>query len=328
MNRTDLAADYCRKYRKTPTAAVARLLYNENPECFTTPNAARQAVRRARGEQNDKQSSKRAGTEKAVKLATFPSLPEPWEQMPDWGALECPSKATWLVLSDVHVPFHDKRAVETAIEYGLANGAKHVLLNGDTCDFYGISRWEKDPRERRFPEEVKACRQFLEYLRGKFPKGRIIFKEGNHDERLYAYFAIKAPELLGLAEIELPSILQVEKHGVEYVGDKKPVRLGKLSAIHGHEYRFAIQNPVSPSRGLYLKAVANAFCGHFHQSSQHSSNNLEANVISTWSQGCLCDLRPRYLPLNNWNHGFVVVRVADGGAFEVDNKRIIHGKAY
>jgi hypothetical protein len=98
--------------------------------------------------------------------------------------------------------------------------------------------------------------------------------------------------------------------------------------IHGNEYTFAISNPVSAARGLFLRAKVHATCGHFHRTSQFSDATLEQDVISTWSAGALCDLHPRYNPINSWNHGFQMVHVDKDGAFEVSNMRIVHGKAY
>jgi hypothetical protein len=114
----------------------------------------------------------------------------------------------------------------------------------------------------------------------------------------------------------------------DYVTDKRPIRLGELNIIHGHEYKFAISNPVNPARGLFLRCKAYAMCGHFHQSSYHSEKNVEQNKIATWSTGCLCDMHPDYAPYNNWSHGFAFVETFADGKFEVQNKIIAHGRVF
>src|SRR5262249_6175101 len=139
---------------------------------------------------------------------------------------------------------------------------------------------------------------------------------------------VKAPELLDLPEMAIEELLKLEDYDIECVKDMRPMMFGKLAVIHGHEDRFAITNPVNPARGLFLRSKTHSVCGHFHQSSQHSEGTLELHTISTWSTGCLCDLHPRYRPLNNWNHGFATFEVDKEGVFEVRNLRIIHGKAY
>jgi len=168
----------------------------------------------------------------------------------------------------------------------------------------------------------------LATLREGFPKARLVYKLGNHEERYERYMSVKAPELLGVAEFETQHLLGFANLGVGLVRDKRPIRLGKLNVVHGHEYSFPIANPVNPARGYFLRAKTHCLGGHLHQSSQHSEKNLEGKVVSTWSTGCLCDLHPDYRPLNNWNHGFAFVEIDKAGAFHVENLKLIDGEIY
>jgi predicted phosphodiesterase len=233
-----------------------------------------------------------------------------------------------LVLADIHLPYHDRDALLLALKYGLDRKADTILLNGDTADFFAVSHWERDPRKRDLPGEIAAVRTFLEALREGFPKARIIFKLGNHEERWERYLFAKAPEVVGLDIFELGKILEFDDLGIEEVRDMRPIRLGKLNVIHGHEYRFALSNPVNPARGFYLRAKTHVLGAHLHQSSQHTEKSLEGLVIGTWSTGCLCGLHPDYRPLNNWSHGFAFVEVVKDGGFHVANPRIIGGNIY
>ena len=112
------------------------------------------------------------------------------------------------------------------------------------------------------------------------------------------------------------------------MGDKRPIRLGKLNVIHGHEYRFSISNPVNPARGFFLRTKTHVLGSHFHQPSHHSETNLEGCMISAWSTGCLCNVHPEYSPINNWGQGFAFVVVDKEGAFRVENLRIVGGKVW
>jgi hypothetical protein len=215
-----------------------------------------------------------------------------------------------------------------ALEHASHRKIDTILINGDLADHYALSAWETDPRQRDFPDEVKTVQLFLEFLRDKFPQAAIWWEDGNHEDRYWRYMMVRAPELLGVANFDPPSVYQLEKFGVKRISEMRPVRIGKLLGLHGHEYKFAIQNPVNPARGLFLRAKVNCFCGHFHQSSQHSESNLKGEVVSTWSIGCLCNLHPDYRPINNWNHGFAYVDLSGGGAFELTNHRIVDGKVY
>jgi predicted phosphodiesterase len=255
-------------------------------------------------------------------------IPEALVQLNDWKALQIGGPNKTLILADVHIPFHDPEALELALEYGAKQNPTIILLNGDIVDHYALSRWEKNPEFRKFPEEVSATIYFLSGLRKRFPKARIIFKHGNHEERFEMYMRMKAIDLLGIPAFDWKNVYDLDKNEIELVTQKRPIRLGKLNVIHGHEYIFSISNPVNPARGMYLKAKAHVLGGHFHQTSEHSENNLEQSVISAWSTGCLCDLHPEYRPLNMWNHGFSVVTTEEDGGFHVENLRIVRGKVW
>ena len=99
-----------------------------------------------------------------------------------------------LLMSDIHVPYHNIQALTLALKYGLENEVNTILLNGDIIDFYAISRFEKDPRKRNFGHEVLMTRQFLQTLRKLFPNAAIYYKCGNHDVRYDHYIMRNAPD--------------------------------------------------------------------------------------------------------------------------------------
>lgn len=316
-------------FPKSPSLTLAKMIYKANNSVFATVETARQAIRYARGA-SGKQDRKNATHLQVMPSNPFPNLPEGKTHFDKWEPIIIEGPLRVLVIGDLHIPYHSKSAIIAAIDAGINRyAADTVLLNGDTADFFSVSFWEKDPRKRRFAEELKAVAEFIEELRNRFPKARIIFKEGNHEERWERYMFVKAPELLGVPEFSLKLMLKLDKFGVELVGDKLPIRLGDLNVIHGHEYKFAISNPVNPARGLFLRAKEYAMCNHFHQSSSHSERTIAQKNRGTWSLGCLCDLHPDYAPMNNWNHGFGFVEVFNNGKFNVENKFISEsGKVY
>lgn len=328
--KREILANLIREFPKASTRTLASKAFKENPAVFDSAEHARDTIRHIRGAHGkssrpipDLIRPKQPGD-----ADPFDKIPDGIEQLESWNAVGFDGPMKVLVLPDIHLPYHDKPALVHAIRYGWSNGADAILLNGDTFDFFSISFWEKDPRRRNFPNELKICGEFLNTLREMFPKARIIFKEGNHEERYPRYMRVRAPELLGVSNFEIPELLKFEDKGVEWVCDKRPIRLGQLNVLHGHEYNFAISNPVNPARGFFLRSKVLCLGSHMHQTSQHSEKDLEEKVVSTWSTGCLCDLHPEYRPINNWNHGFAFIEVFGNGAFEVQNLRIIDGKVY
>lgn len=264
-----------------------------------------------------------------AKLAPHPSpvceLPEPIDR--PFLPFDLQASGRWAVFSDLHLPFHDKRVVELAIDEAVGQGVEGVLLNGDVLDAHQLSKFDRRPDDVRFVEEIRQGRQFLAYLRQRLgPKPRIVYKLGNHDERLLLYLCRKAPELFGLDVLELSYLLRFAEYGIEEVADRRVVLLGRLHAVHGHEYQPSISVPVNPARGLFLRAKGNALCGHWHQTSEHHEPTISGKPQGCWSTGCCCQLSPPYSPLSRWNHGWATVTVGRGGQFSVQNRRVIGGE--
>lgn len=324
MTKREIAKQFILKHPEMPTRAAAENLLKLEPLFFSSFERARQTVKALRGVG----LGKRNASFKKIQDTPKPSVPESSEH--EWipFQLGAENRDKVALLSDIHVPYHNRMAVELAITEAVHRKANIVLLNGDTMDAHELSRFEKDPRERCFREELPLVKQLLEYIRHKLPKARIIWKDGNHDERLYLYLRRNAPAVLGLDCFEAPAVLGFDKYGVEYVTGKRPIICGKLNILHGHEYPASSLGQVNPARGLFLRAGACTIEGHFHQTSEHSQPTLEGKNVSCWSTGCLAELHPPYMPLNKWNHGFAMIEMGKDGNFKVRNHKIINGEVY
>ena len=236
------------------------------------------------------------------------------------------------VISDAHWPFHDLRrdgdgnysgAYLTAIEWLRNCGIDTLLLNGDMMDCYNLSSHEKVENNRSWKWELDAARVMVKHLRQFFgDKVRIVYREGNHEERLKRYLAQKAKELEGT--IVLEEMLGLHEQGIEWVDERAKVKAGKLWIDHGHEWFGG--GGVNPARNYRMKAVDNVMVGHVHKTSTDLFRRpLDGTFIAGWSVGCLCDLNPRYAPRNNWNHGVALVELEAQGNFTVHNKVILQG---
>lgn len=322
--KADLARKLIEKYPDTPSKTLARRLYEENKQAFTNLDAARSAIRYARGNQGTHARSKAAGKSyfRPNKQAGWtpecpPSLAEPWEPF----VVEGPARV--LSLSDAHIPYHDGKALEAAVEYGREHFQPDViLLNGDFADFYSISRWETDPNKRNLKQELGVVEDCLLWLRGAFPKARIVYKEGNHEERWTKFIWNKAPELWDLPACRIDAILGLADKGVEYVTDKRIVMLGELPALHGHEFPRGLTNPVNQARGAFLRTNHSTLTAHGHRSSTHAEANLFKKETMSFSQGCLCDMAPQYMPINKWDQSFATIEIDKGGEYDCQIRRL------
>jgi hypothetical protein len=96
--------------------------------------------------------------------------------------------------------------------------------------------------------------------------------------------------------------------------------IGKLPCLHGHEFgKGGIAAPVNAARGAFTRTLATNLSAHRHVTSSHTEPSMNKDPITTWTQGCLCDLWPEYARINKWNWGFVVSEVAGDGTFQVHN---------
>jgi len=324
----EVIGEYIRKFPGSAKQSIARALFKDHPEIFSSVESAREKLRYRTGCQGERQRKFRKIDESEVKFGsqsdTFMRMPEGIRDIEDYIPLEIDPGKT-LVLNDVHIPFYDRAALEAAVHWANSFKVNTVLLNGDIMDCYAQSRWETDPRKRNIKNERDLTIQFFMWIKSNFPKARIVWKFGNHEERHERYLMVRCPELLSLPIMNLDAIVDADKFGIEVVRDMQPIRLGNLYALHGHEYKFQISNPVNPARGLYLRAKKSAICGHFHQESSHTESDISEDITTCWSVACLCDLHPRYMPLNKWCHGVEMITHDSKGNFAVENKRIFRG---
>ena len=126
------------------------------------------------------------------------SADDDWEQFRQWlgirkrrGVAKKPALdrrhgvRRFLVISDLHVPFHNLEAVTEAVEQGIRDKVDTCIIAGDFVDCYSLSRfvqYEAVPIKEEF---VKA-RTILEYASRNFTE--VILLTGNHEERERKHF--------------------------------------------------------------------------------------------------------------------------------------------
>ena len=333
QKKADIAREYVRKFPDAPTLTLTKKCYKKHGALWASLESCRCTFRYVRGNMGKHKRSKvtHAGYTDTLRPngtagTTFAAIPAGMTDIIDFKPYIVDEPGRYLILSDIHIPYHDRDALILALE--SVSDPAGIILNGDIMDHFALSQWDKDPRRKDFAAELRTTRQILGIIRDAFPAASIVYKMGNHEERYERYMELKAPELLDVAAFDLAAVLKLDELGITLVRDKRPIKLGKLNVIHGHEYRFSISNPVNPARGLFLRSKALALCGHFHQSSNHSENTLDDKQLVCYSTGALCDLHPKYAVLNKWNLGFAIVDLTPDKAFTVHNKRIINNHIY
>lgn len=324
----ETALEYCNKWPNLPDLTLAKKLLKDHPALFLSVDSARSIVRSYRGHMGEKMRKGVKANENFTPLSykynAF-DLPESHAESYEPFLLQ---QSKILILPDLHIPYQDNTAIDVAIRYGLKKEVNTILIDGDLQDFHWQSRFEKDPRARSTKQEFDATRKFLEILRNTFPKARIIFKQGNHDERWEKWLYLKAPEIFDDPEFTQEGRLKLAELGMEIVKDKQIIKIGKLNVLHGHELQGGVAG-VNSSRAVFNKTIANVLVGHGHRTSRHVEPTLEGDVIVTNSMGCLCGLWPAFARVNKWQHGFAYVEHdIKTGEYNLENLMIIKGKVY
>lgn len=343
MSKAQKARDIIERFPNLSKHKLAELLYKENSLLFKDKEDARNFVRHVTGS---------AGKIHVIQSDKYKGV-LPQGEKNDFSPFVLKGKRIG-ILSDIHIPYHDLKALNIALNEFKRVKVDTIVLNGDIIDAYQLSRWEKDPNKRNHAYEMELLTIFFDDLIKMFPKVEIVYKLGNHCERYEKFIYAKTPEFIGmhvmswkhlmnlrfescahcngtgaLKGIECPNcengkVANNISRGIHLVKNKRILKAGKLNILHAHEFN-GVSSPVNPARGFFLRAKTNVLGGHLHQTSEHIESDMNGKISGAWSTGCICDLHPAFAPINKWNHGFAWVEV-DGEDFEVHNHKIINGK--
>lgn len=316
----DIALEVCKEFPNTATRTLARKLRNEYPVHFANTEVARSFIRDVRGLRGSKRRSsaelpkEKQKDPKPHKIP--PSLAEPFL------SFEVTDAKNVGIISDLHIPFHSDQACDAAIKKLKWHKCDTIIINGDCTDFYSISRYERDPGLRDLAMELKMAIEGLQAIRSNFPKARIVYKLGNHEERWDLFIWNRAPELYNVESCRIHELLKLPSMGIEVVSDQRPILVGNLPILHGHELQKGISAPVNPARGAFLRTMHTVAVGHHHRTSTHVELNMWGSEVAVWSIGCLSAPNPGYNRFGKSNHGFAFVEVHSDGEFDFINYRI------
>ena len=306
------------------TMTLAKKIYNENLFLFKNVEEVRSLIRYRRGTSGMKrlkslQKNTYLSQEKIIQKYNLPQSIEqeytPYNIIGNNG----------LIFADVHIPFHNIQALETMFDFTMKREIDFIILDGDISDCFELSKFDKEPNAAKLIDERDKTKQFLMELKRIYPKAKIYYKFGNHEKRFVDFLKVKAPELFGFVEFRWEVLLNLFNLGIEYIEDDRYINLSGLSILHNHEYKNSVISPANPARTLFLRTKSVALGAHNHQSSEHTESTINGDILTCWSIGCMCELHPKYMPLNKWNHGFALYTRKDENFWNIENKRIIKG---
>lgn len=190
---------------------------------------------------------------------------------------------TWLVIPDLHYPYHDPQFINLITKLIEKIKPDGVVQLGDFVDWYQISSYDRDPsRLSDIVEDISLYAAQLDIWEKVLPEGSEWRQlEGNHEDRLRRYVWRKAPELHRAIK-SIPEMLRFaerNKRGkslFRYFGTQggwKACRIGDVALFHGHFF-----NEHTASK-MVQRYGSKAIQGHTHRYQVVSNGDLWAVTL-------------------------------------------------
>ena len=321
MTKKQLIVQALTEFPKMSKASIIRYLLDTYPTMFDDYERTRSLIRKYTGSHGEA-ALKYKIIDHNPDIETQYNLPQSKGEKRKF--IELPKEChNILVISDIHFPNHDIKALGKALEYGKANNINCIVINGDLLDNEPFTNHDAPPPNTSDVRDwFQMTEDFLEMLISEF-KCPIYYIEGNHDNWYMRYLMKKAPVLFNDQYYTLSARLKLREKNIVWVSQTSVLMIGKLPVTHGHMIVKGFFSPVNPAKGVYNKIKGSMLIGHCHTTSEHSESNLQGDLNTTYSIGCLCTLAPDYDPFNcKHNLGFARVIVQENGNYRVENKRI------
>jgi predicted phosphodiesterase len=239
-----------------------------------------------------------------------------------------------LVCPDAHHPYVDRRAWDCFLGAAEVLRPDVLVIIGDFADCYAISSHPKHPSRRiSFPEEMEATQKALAELQ-RLAIPRVVFCEGNHEQRLERYITANCPELFGTVA-GMRDMLQIDKRrGWEWHPYKTFVRIGQMAFTHE-----VGRCGVNALRQTLIDFGDNIAFGHTHRLGTMYAGTVDGKTHVGLNVGWLGDVsavdyRFQFMCHREWQHGFGLIdQDADGvswcqavpiinGVCSVDGRRV------
>jgi len=252
---------------------------------------------------------------------TLPKGLIPPDPVPDHRVSVSGSPRSVLCLSDLHIPIHDKRAVDTVIAFARDQKPDVIVLAGDCVDCWLLSSFVHEADRlfepgARLQEELDTARPIFDAIAAT--TGRVEYLLGNHEARLSKLVNLH-PGTFGLRALEwsslagLPSNFTVHRYGAR-------LRVGAMTFEHGDRIGSKMGLPIHAAHWVLNRhGGRNVAFGHSHR--------LEMRVRTVWDErgqpheyvaintGHLSDVAGhRYVSEPDWHPGFLWLDCwTDGG---------------
>lgn len=225
-----------------------------------------------------------------------------------------------VVLSDMQIPYHDKKAVDAVLEFVEDYQPDELFCVGDEADSPEPSRWNKGRAEEYAGTLQKGLDKTSEIM--------VAFKEAigdrpfhvmrsNHGDRIQHYISKYAPALASLRELEYSKLLGYRENEITYHDKIYTFAPGWIMA-HGDEGNL-VRTAGGTAMALARKTGSSVVCGHTHRlgiQHEHTGYNGKIqNRLYGIEVGHLMDLsKASYLNTGsaNWQQGIAILYIDKG----------------
>jgi predicted phosphodiesterase len=225
------------------------------------------------------------------------------------GAVPAQGIRTWVVLSDLQIPFQDKPVVELVVRFIEHLRPHGVALNGDIVDAYELSTFDKNPLKKAgLDREIREAGVLMKRLAAVTSERWWL--GGNHEDRLRRALW-RNPEFAHLDALKFENLFHLADHGFQWKPYGGILKLGKLNLTHGNQVRKASG---ASARAHFEQFGGSVLHGHTHRLGAYFKTNVQG-THAAFENGCLCRLDPEYAQNPDWQQGFSVVHVDQRSRF-------------
>lgn len=231
---------------------------------------------------------------------------------------------TWLVVPDLHVPYHCKLFVKLITAVICKVKPYGVVQLGDAVDCPQISKYPKDPeRVNTVFDDIIEYKQIMDTWHS-LSGGMFYQLEGNHEDRLRRFIWSNAPHISKMVRT-VPDLLDINgAAGAKWfeLSNWKSCSIGDVSLFHGTFYNKHVA--VTNLERYPTKSIS----GHTHRVHVASNGQRWAVSLGHGSDETLTSHNP--VP-TGWQQAFGLLHDVNGiGHFEtvlVDRGRcVLHGE--
>lgn len=230
----------------------------------------------------------------------------------------------WIVIPDLQVPYHDRKAVASVQRFVAAVKPDGLLIVGDELDAPQPSRWNKGfagEYSATLQKDIDECHSVLAGFRSALGHGGPIhLSRSNHGDRIRTYINRYAPALRSLRGLDYEGLLGLSDLGITF--HEKPYVFAPGWALAHCDEGGSSQTAGGTALALAKKWGVSVVGGHTHKAGiQHAHLTVNGRIMRHLfgiESGNLMDFRKAdYLKANsaNWQQAITII--------DVDGKHVL-----